>query len=79
VNEDESLAGGDARPPCRCSRKPCSVFKRCRRRCDQRSRAVCCPESDEVFGGAWFMSAVSARGTTFCSSELEEGAKYEVH
>jgi hypothetical protein len=53
--------GGDARPPpCRCSRKPCSVFKRCRRRCDQRSSAVCCPESDEVFGGAWFMSAVLA-------------------
>jgi hypothetical protein len=53
--------GGDARPPpCRCSRKPCSVFKRCRRRCDQRSSAVCCPESDEVLGGAWFMSAVLA-------------------
>jgi len=75
VNEDESLAGGDARPPCRCSRKPCSVFKRCRRRCDQRSSAVCCPESDEVLEGAWFMSAVSAEGTTASSIDFEERVK----
>ena len=72
MKEEVSLAGGDAiPPPCRCSRKPCSVFRRCRRRCDQRSKAACCPESDDVLPGAWFMDAVSARGTTDCSLELE--------
>lgn len=64
--------GGEATPPCRCSRKPCSVFKRCRRRCDQRSRAVCCPESDEVLLGVVFMGAVSARGTTGSSPESDD-------
>ena len=64
VKEEESLAGGEATPPCRCSRKPCSVFSRCKRRCDHRSKAVCCPESDEVLPGVWFMGAVLARDTT---------------